>query len=259
MKKTTDYLISLGLTKIEAVIYEGLLQTGPTTIKDLSEFLNIKRITTHFNVEGLIERGLIIQTMNGARRRIVAENPQKINYLVEQKEKNIKQLKDDFPDFIKTLEYVSPGKPPPSMKAEVKYYEGKNSVRLVYKDIVKANEIRSYVNSIEINRIFPENFSLFSKAHEQNKQMKMWEIIKKPPEIKTYIDSMDLSRYFIKIVPKTINLSIIDNLIYDDKVAIINVKKNPTAIVITNKEYYENSKAIFDFVWEMIPTEKITY
>jgi len=35
MKKLTDYLEQLGLTPVEAKIYESLLETGPTSVMDL--------------------------------------------------------------------------------------------------------------------------------------------------------------------------------------------------------------------------------
>ena len=73
MKKITDYLQELGLTEIEAAVYQGLLETGPTTVKNLADHIGIKRITTHFNVESLIEKGLIIQTKSGTKRQIIAE------------------------------------------------------------------------------------------------------------------------------------------------------------------------------------------
>ena len=256
MKKTTDYLISLGLTKIEAIIYEGLLQTGPSTIKELSEFLRLKRITTHFNVESLIEKGLIVQTMQGARRKIMTEEPKKIKYILDRKERNIEQLKNDFPDIVKTLENSIPLTKPSSDKVEVKYYEGKNGLQLIYDDVLKANELRSYVNSKEIAKIFPNNVNLFITTHNKNKNMQIWEIMNKSSIFSSTKYSMKMAkdRYFVKYVPETMNLSVVDYMIYDGKVAIVNIRENPTGLIIINKDYYENAKEIFNFVWKMLPT-----
>lgn len=252
MKKVTDYLMSLGLTKIEGEIYQGLLQTGPTTVKELSEFLRMKRITTHFNVESLIEKGLIIQTMHGARRKIMAEKPEHIHFLIERKESELKELRQNYPVIRNIINTIIPQTNTP--KVEVKYYEGIKGVQLIYDDVLQAKQIRAYVNAMEVAKVFPNNMNMFIKTHTKRADMKIWEIMNRAPEVEKYAKKMTMGRYFYKFIPSSLNLSIVDYLIYDNKVAIINIRENPTGMIIINTDYYDNAKAIFDFVWEMLPS-----
>jgi sugar-specific transcriptional regulator TrmB len=253
MKKVTDYLQELGLTEIEAKVYQGLLETGPTTVKELSEQIGIKRITTHFNVETLIRKGLVSQTVHGARRQILAEPPERLNYLIEQREKEILQIKDSFPDFLKTVSSSSHHSDSRDQEVEVKYYVGKPGVQSIYEDVLRANEVRAYVNSKEIAKVFPKNIELFVKTHNFRREMYIWEIMNKSSVATHYSGSMAKGRHFVKYVPETMNLSVVDYIIYDGKVAIINIKENPTGMIIINKDYYENAKEIFNFVWKMLP------
>ncbi|KKQ02042.1 MAG: hypothetical protein US11_C0001G0001, partial [Candidatus Roizmanbacteria bacterium GW2011_GWA2_36_23] len=45
MKKVTDYLVQLGLSEIEARLYQGLLEISPCTVMDVADHVSVKRIT----------------------------------------------------------------------------------------------------------------------------------------------------------------------------------------------------------------------
>jgi sugar-specific transcriptional regulator TrmB len=252
MKKITDYLEQLGLSKIEAQLYQGLLEMGKTTIMELANHIGMKRITAHFNIESLIKKGLVIQTMEGARRYIIAEPPERFGYLVEQKLEYVKHLQEKLPDIIQTIGSNFP-KANVSEDIEIKYYKGKDSVKVIYDEVLRAKEIRAYVNALEVAKIFPENMKIFIETHNKRKNMKIWEIMNKSPKAQDYAEQMAEGRYFYKFIPEYLDLSVVDYMIYDGKVAIVNIKERATGLIISNQDYYDNAKAIFDFVWKMLP------
>jgi len=254
MKKIVDYLQDLGLTEIESKVYQGLLEIGASTVKDLAEHIGIKRITTHFNVESLISKGLITQTVHGSRRQIVAEQPDRLYYLIEQKEKGVKQLQSDFPDFVKTLDgYLSKPRSE-EQKIEVKYYEGKKEVQLIYKDVLNAKEVRSYVKFGAVSLVFPDNFNLFNEAIDKNPNLIIWEIVENS-KVSQKLTNMfaQNSRYHYKVAHPSIQLSASDFMIYDNKIAMVNLSKHVSGVIILSKDFFEVSKEIFDFVWKMTP------
>ncbi len=255
MKKIQDFLEQLGLNKVEAEIYYGLLNHGPSTVKHLAEHTGLNRVTTHFQINNLINKGLVIQIKKDARRQIVAEPPERLAYLIEQKEKGIKQLRDDFPDFIKSIQPAIPVSNTKDEEVEVKFYKGKQGCQLIYEDVLQAKELRTYVNSKEIASYFPDNANLFINNHNKRSDMFIWEIMNKSTifDSKSYANSMVKGRYFVKFIPPSLDLSVIDYMIYDGKVAIVNIKESPTGMIIINSDYYENAKAIFNFVWKMLP------
>ena len=254
MKKVTDYLQQLGLTEIEAKVYSGLIEKGPSSVKNLADHIGIKRITTHFNVQSLITKGLIVQTVHGSRRQIIAEPPERLQYLIEQKEKNVIQLKNEFSDFVKILKNDLSKPKIEEQKVEVKYYEGKNGVQLIYKEVLAANEVRSYVKFDAVSSIFPDNFDLFSKGMKDNPNLIIWEIVEKSKISKslTYNFAKN-SRYHYKIAHPTIKLSDSDVMLYDNKIAMVNLRQNVSGVIIVSKDFYEVTKEIFDFVWRMTP------
>jgi len=254
MKKIVDYLEKLGLTVIESKLYHEILKIGPTTVKEVAELIGINRVTAHFQINNLIQKGFITQLKQTARRQIVAESPGKLHYLIEQKEKTVKQLKSDFPDFIKTLSDNLPKSKSHEQKIEIKYYEGKKGVQLIYEDVLSSKEVRSYVKLGAISEVFPNNFRLFNKKMKENPNLIIWEIVEKSKisEKNTRIFAKN-KRYHYKLAHPSIKLSTSDVMIYNNKIAMVDLKQRVSGVIIVSKDFFEMSKEIFDFVWKMTP------
>ncbi len=250
IKKITDYLKELGLTEIEASLYQGLLEIGPTTVMGLSEHIGIKRITTHFNIKNLIDKGLVAQTIQGARRQIMAEPPERLEYLIEQKENQLHNLRNDFDDIVKAISTTSQQKT--SENIQIEYYEGKNAVQSVYKEILKAKNIYAFANFDRLLSVFPENHELFQKALNKNPKMEIWDIFE------TIIDAQKLAsktnkRHHYCFFPPNMSLSDFDFLIFDDNVSMIYLHQdNPYAIVSHSYAMAAGLKAIHSIVWRVL-------
>jgi sugar-specific transcriptional regulator TrmB len=253
MKAVNEYLKHLGLSEIESKLYLGLLEVGSTTVMELANHVGIKRITAHFNVESLIAKGLITETRKGARRQIVAEDPEKLHVLLEEQELQISQIKQTLPQIIQSIAKNIPKNNAPT-NVEVRYYEGKRAVKHIYDEVLNAKELRAFVTDT-IDVVFPENADLFIKNIKSRQDMKIWEIINDSPQHEEYISSMNSNRYHCKVIDK--KLEITDHMIYDNNVAIISVDgprdDQITGVVITGENFYQSSKTIFEFVWSMLP------
>lgn len=250
MKRTTEYLQKLGLTEIEAKVYQGLLEVGPTTIKDLAEHVKIKRITTHFNVENLINKGLVTQTIIGARRQIMSESPAKLDYLIEQKENQLRTLRNDFESIVKALSTTSPQKA--GEHIQIEYYEGKDAVQSVYKEILKARNIYAFANFDRLLSVFPENHELFQKTLNQNPKMEIWDIFETTIESQKLANQTNKRHHFC-FFPPNMSLSDFDFLISDNSVAMIYLHRdNPYAIVSHSFAMAAGLKAIHSIVWKVL-------
>ena len=86
----------------------------------------------------------------------------------------------------------------------------------------------------------------------------MWEIIYDSDSTLEPAEEITAStdRYLYMYMPKHLKLSSEDILIYDDRVAIINYRGNNTSIVLHSKDFYNNLKELFDFVWEVLSERK---
>lgn len=256
MENILNFLKQLELSEIEAKLYLTLLKNGPTSVRDLAETIDIKRTTTYFYIDQLIEKGLIMKLVKGSKKMVAANPPETLQHLVEQKVASAKLVEQRFPSILASLTATLPQNKN-AEEAEIKYYKGKNGVKKIYEESLRSKELRSYINLTDIENIFPENFQLFDNAFKHNKEIKMYEIVEDSPLSRKQIKiSSENDRYFCKLMPKDMKLTAQDILIYDDKVSIINLKDKIDGVVLSNSDFYNNSKILFDFIWRILPDVK---
>lgn len=252
MDNIVDYLQQLDLSEVEAKLYLTLLQTGPTSVRDLAQTIDIKRTTTYFYIDQLVEKGLIMKLVKGSKKLVAANEPENLKTLVEAKTASARVVQQGYPDILKTLNNYIP-KGINTNDAEIKYYKGKNGVKKIYEDALSSKELRSYVNVAEIDKIFPENFKLFENAFKRNPTIKMFEIAEdsiQSKKLATISSSRPTYRY--KILPKNMRITAQDILIYEDKISIINLNDNIHGVVMRNSDLAVNFKMLFDFIWKTL-------
>lgn len=251
-KSVLNFLVDFGLTEKEITVYMTLLKTGPNTIMNLARETGIKRSTTHNTVEELIKKGLVSQTNYGERRMVIAEDPEKLSFLMDQKKWDISKLEKNLPEMVKQINEHLP-KGDLSSKPSIKYYDGKEATSSIYKQAFASNELRSYVNLSAVSSIFPENTDFYNSAQKKNKALKVREIVDgSEASIKLAEKFAKSPNFKFKASPGSINLKAIDILIYDGKVAFISFKESVVGTVIENAEYFYSSVEIFDFMWEIL-------
>lgn len=256
MTRINKYLQSLGLSDIEAKIYTGLLEHGASSVLELANHLNMKRITVHFNTQNLISKGLIAQTKHGTRRKLVVDNPERLMNILENQEKQIQSMKSDFSDVLKDMLQMIPESSKHNNDVDVVYYTGRDAIRSVYAEVLKSKEIRSYVNISQIYKNFPENPELFPKSVENN-SLSLKEIIEDSPQSREYAKAQNPENYQFKFFPDTWDKSVFfDLMIVEGRIAIITMEKQGVfALLLKNKSVYLHTKFIFDMVWSILPEQ----
>lgn len=245
------YLKRLGFIDTEISLYFGLIDLGKTNVTELSRHTGINRTTTHFGIRKLSEKGLLSKTKVGSKTYIIADNPDKLEEILKKKEEAIKSLRNKLPNVIKNLKINTDKKLIEGVN--VKYYEGVEAVRRVYRTILKHNKIYSFCNTKQIRKVFPENVSLFKKALKDRHELEMWEILEDNRENKKERNNLHKERYHIKFLPRESSISDIDFMIFEDNVVIIELRKEkPTAIVIQSSTMYQGLKTLHNIVWNML-------
>lgn len=239
-----------GLSDNETAVYIGLLEKGRATVLDLSKALNMNRTTVHVNVEYLLQKGIVSQTQEGRgkKRLIIPEPPERLRTIVEQRKIKVLKTEEKLAEMIPQMSNLMKGSSGVA-NVEVKYYEGKENVQLLYHEILKSDSIKAY-GSNKIVKIFPNNFELFVKAHTENPKMKIWDVLDFKPHDE-YVKAMGSDRYFYKLIPS--NLEFPDFLIYGDSVAVVDCTEDNDvlAIVIKSVNMVTTSTKLFDLVWNI--------
>lgn len=255
MKKIRDFLHNLGLTETEINIYVKLLELGKTSVSEMARNLEMNRVTAHFTIQGLIDKGLITHVKEGRSRELTAQPPEALQYLIEKKDKEIKSLHEQFTGALPFLSGLMPQQNQTDQEFDVKFYHGLTGVKAIYREIFKTQELRAYVNVTSVSAAIPENYSLFPEA-SSTKKIKMREIIEDSEKSREYVKKMDPINYSYRFFPEDLQKNIFDYLIFEGKIAMISGAKEINGIVIVNDNLYKNAKALFDMLWHLLPNPK---
>jgi sugar-specific transcriptional regulator TrmB len=254
MKTIYKYLLQLDFSETEAKLYLILLKTGSMTVADLAQKADINRSAAYSHIHALLKKGVISQG-KGATSKVTANPPAQLEYLVEQKISTTKRLKEElFP--IVTMLNTTFMQMKAANESEIRYYKSRNSVKAIYTDVLKADKIRAYFNPDDLEKTFPENIALFNEALDRNPKLMVYEVAEDSPYArKAFKQDKRTPRHPWKFLPKDIKLTANDILMYDGKVAIINIgdKQNVTGVVLENRDYYNNSVQLFDLLWRLLP------
>ena len=254
MKSIFVYLKHLGFTEIESKLYLILLKHQSLTVAELSKKAKLNRTAAYGHINSLLEKGVIAK-VKGSSNKIIANPPEQLHFLLEQKAIQIGALQEKLPSVIATLN-ASFLPSIPKDKSEMKYYRGRAGAKFIYEEALNTTKLRSYVNISILNGVFPENKWVFHNAVKNNHKLELFEIFENSQAAKDAIVFQSVNkRFHCKMVPEDVALFAADTLIYDGKVAIINVgdKENITGVIISNPDYYNNSVQLFDLLWRLLP------
>ncbi len=249
------HLIQLGLSEKEAQLYIAALQLGSGTVQEIAKKANIKRPTAYVVLDQLIEKGLISRKPSNGGTSYIAENPEKLEVLVDQQKF---ALSHALP-LLKDLHKEEINRP------SVKIYEGVEGMKKIYFDTVwkSKTEILYFASIRKINKLYPGLLDQWVKDFntENSFQAKARELINPDKEDLAYgvnFSMSDKSRQ-TRVIPKDFPMQFIgtDNAIFDDKVMFVSLEGKLFTTLIKNKVLADTMRTLYELAWSAsIPIEK---
>jgi len=255
-KNIQEFLEEFNLSEREIVIYLSLLKTGPNTIMNLARETGIKRSTTHNNVEELIKKGLVSQTNYGERRMVVAEDPDKLKFLLDQKKWKMKKMEDNLDSVVDTINKMIP-EARENTEIEVKYYDGERGFKEVCeRSLAYANDEILFISNLdEWYKIYTEEYdrdSYVPKRLEKNLNLKIL-----APEGDMFQQLVQEGAKDNKLLREIRLLKDADKfhstyIIYGNEVSMMISSEPYTAIVLQVKDIAESFRSLFYSYWNNI-------
>ena len=242
MHNLENEIKKLGLSDKEAKVYIAILKLGQAPVAEVATHSNINRATTYVILEELKKKGLVSTFLKGKKTYFAVEPPERLKNLFEVEEKRVKEnfsdLKKILPDLDKL--YESRGERP-----SVRFFEGSVGINSLREDILKTKTKFLY----QILPLVIEQVSL-----EKNQDQKINKLYKIPSKSiyynkkgKVFPEKFGKAEY--KFLKDKFDSEII---IYGEKVAFINVKKNPVGIIIDDSAVSQTIKIIFETLWKFL-------
>jgi HTH-type transcriptional regulator, sugar sensing transcriptional regulator len=133
-KQLLELLVSLELSRNDAMTYAALLQIDSVSIRKIAALTGINRGTTYESLKHLVTLGLASVKNRGEREYYTAESPEKIYDLIRDKRRDLLDASTVAKAIVPRLlaKHALPeGRP------IVRYYEGDDGVVTILKDVLQ--------------------------------------------------------------------------------------------------------------------------
>lgn len=238
-------LVDLGLTEKEARLYQSALKLGPTTAQILSLESGLKRATVYGCIDSLLEKGLFHIEIKGVRKLFIAESPDKLASLLDQKKQILTNIMPQLvQDYLRSSPPVN----------TIKMYHGISGIKQVYDNILfnlKPGDeyfvISDQKKWYELDSDYFEDF--IKKRATYDLVIKL--ILKNNEHAKNYQAKEDQYREKIKILPKNIDLNI-NMVILPQTILIVQTIEPLVAILIENSNVAAMNKMLFNIIWGLL-------
>lgn len=241
-----EILKQLGLGDKEIEVYKTLLESGITTATAIAKNANIKRPSTYFILQKLVEKGLVSKTEMNKKEFFQAQGPEILLRLAKEKaqkaaitEKSIRKLVQE----LKKVHQENPNSP------RIKIFEGTEGLWNIAEDTLKEKkDIYVFGSAHELYSLYPiEKLDEYGKKRIRLR-IKAYVLTDKHPEsIKEYF-RQEFTYLQYHFLPETIKLGTYF-LIYGDKTALMSPKQTPVGIVIEDRMITEALKVMFMALW----------
>jgi len=238
-------LLEIGFGDKEAGIYLALLELGPSTVSEIARKAGINRTTGYDILEMLCAKGLVNALGEGAIKKYVAEDPQKMIGLTEEKfllaQKEFEAVKKLVPELNSIFNKTE--------KPKVKFYEGMSGLKQVYEETLNAKEHLIGYGSAEP---YFETMKDFGKNYFKRRVAKGIHgrfIAPNTPQTQEVAKNDKAELRETRLVPKEkLNIEIEVN-IFDNKIIMVSFQEE-LGVIIESQKIADAQKKIFELAWE---------
>jgi HTH-type transcriptional regulator, sugar sensing transcriptional regulator len=240
-------LKNLGLSDNEAKVYLAMLELGPATVLEIAAKAAINRPTTYVQIETLKKKGLVSTQTKGKKLIYIPESPEQLEHLLERESREVEDKMDDLKAVLPeltTMFNLSDEKP------QVRFFEGKEGLIKIQDEFLKnkGKESISLSSADDVVNVFPGHPEKYTPRRvKKGIKSRLIYTSRRGPFLK---NDPDLLREVKFISPEKLPF-VLDVLVYDDVVAIANLKGKISGVIIKNKGIAESFKSLLNFIWNI--------
>lgn len=240
-----------GLRAIEVRVYEELFAGGMQTASVLAKRIGISRTSVYDLLERLIEVGLVAETIRNRTKEFMIQPPEKIQILIEEKEKGLVEAKG----IIQDLEQVY-GQKRFSIKPRLQLFEGRAELQQMMKDILLYRDItvRAYWPVKKMLALLSPEFMATFHKERVARNIALHVIWPKTqlPALKDnpFLDSSSELKREVRVAPDGIDFSL-GYSIYKNTVRFISSSNENFGFLVESTELAEMMQTQFDVLWNI--------
>ena len=241
-------LLSFGFTAKEAKVYEACLQRGELSIMDIVKFTHLSRSTAYFVADELVQKGILRFVQKGAHRIYSAEDPRKLENILEHEKAKIARKSRSLDSLLPALQMKYAGL---ANKPLVSYYVGQEEMRQIFEDaLLSGTKELLFMGNINVLRDVVGQKYLASwnrrKVKAEIKTKGIWQQSEEPEDdfLKATKENMREARH----APKGFE-SPTYFLLYNNKVAFLSSMMEAYGVLIESHDLSVTMRNWFDTLW----------
>ncbi len=231
-------LEKLGLSSKEALVYKAVLELGAGGAQQIALKAGLPKSTTYDVLKKLSRKGLVNIYLKGKKKHFSAQDPEILR-------DKIKQQADLLDKFLPDLQAIYNVR---AIKPKVRFYEGKEGVGIVIREILKqAKELLAIGSAEEIFTKLDDYFPDFAKRRAQ-KKIPLRVILRESAkaEERKRLGPQELRQ--VKIIKFQIEFKSLVWL-WQNKLAMVTLGDDLMVVVIESKDIADTWKAMFEGLW----------
>lgn len=247
-EKLKKALLQLNLTEKAILCYIALLESGSSSIQAISRLTGVNRVTIYAAVEELKKKGLVFETRKGRRKLLVAESPDELKTILEEKKEQLRAEEKILENFIlPTLKAVDMRQ---ENRPQIKFFEGLEGIYKIYDDyILKSPKVLGCGSYDSVMKI--SNMEVEKKYIEKMRQRKIFfRGILEDTEMNHQFDEISKGVMHNKFLAEGARVSS-DILVFGSMVALISYEKK-SATLIEDESIAQAIKIYLEFMWERL-------
>jgi DNA-binding MarR family transcriptional regulator len=252
MQQLKHLFEQLGFSEQAYRIYTHLLEGGPASARTLATNLSIPRPSVYDYLNTLIQKGLVLERIDGAKKLFQADDVRNLSHLLTQRIDTLKEEKSNLDELLPRLLAETH-----SVEPKIRFYQGVEGVRQVL------NDMTLWYKDIDTWALWPIADMLAILGDDYHAQVNRKRIRNRlythglwPAAQKVSLKDhpfLGVGKEFcreIRTAPKGMNWNM-GYWIYADKVAFVSSRKETFGFVIHSKDFAEMQKAQFKELWKL--------
>src|SRR3989344_4058604 len=243
-------LQDIGLSEKESRVYLAALELGKTTAEKLATQAKVNRSTTYVQLESLMNMGLMSTYEEGKKTYFAPESPTYLKRILDMKRAEIGAREKELVSLMPELTHLFEGA---GERPLVRFYMGKEGVSTLRDQILEAKN-----KNILVLYSFDALAATFSEKEREDYSER-----RAAKGIIARIIYNNKNGPFSGPFGKTDRRHVAENIlkvtndivIFDDKLAISNLRGTLFGVLIENKQIADSMRSVFEFMWSCIKPE----
>lgn len=251
MEDLEKVLSSLDIAPLAQRVYIELLKDKSLSARMLGEILDIPRPSIYDHIRTLKKKNLILEKRQDGKMFFVANDPHKINELLDQKEEEFVRAKEVFAKILPKIKDASP-----VLEPKIQFFSGIEGIKSIQNDILWTRNSETYTlwPTQKIIDLIGADYLAWHNRRRKEENISV-KVLRQGPKIDTtkynFLKEGEEFLRTVKYLPKDTGIEM-SYWVYGDKVAFFDSSPELYGFIVHSKSFAHLMKINFNTMWESI-------